>query len=51
MLKMAMMVWVEPKPMQLRQMLKTTTSQTALTGVRVYGLTREKKLGEFENRL
>jgi hypothetical protein len=35
MLKIAMMVWVLPIPMQFRQVLKTTTSQTALTGVRV----------------
>ncbi len=39
MLKIATIVWVEPIPMQLRQMLKRTTSQTALTGVCVYELT------------
>jgi hypothetical protein len=32
-------VSVEPIPMQLRQMLNRTTSQTALTGVQVYALT------------
>lgn len=35
MLKIATTVCVDPIPMRFRQMLKRTTSQTALTGVRV----------------
>ena len=33
MLKMDTTVWVDPIPMQFRQQLNKTTSQTALTGV------------------
>lgn len=44
MLKIATMVCVEPIPMQLRAMLKTTTSQTALTGVLVRELTWDHTL-------
>ena len=40
-------VWVLPMPMQLRQMLKRTTSQTALTGVCVLEFTLLKKLDDF----
>lgn len=45
MLKMATMVSVLPMPMQFRTMAKATTSQTALMGVLVRGLTVDQKLG------
>lgn len=32
-LKMPIIVWADPMPMQLRQTAKITTSQTAFTGV------------------
>lgn len=44
MLKIETMVSVLPMPMQLSTMEKTTTSQTALMGVLVRGLTLEKNL-------
>ncbi len=50
MLKMATMVCVEPIPMQLRRMLNNTTSQTALTGVFVYGFTLDQMLGSVRFR-
>ena len=48
MLKMAVMVSVLPIPMRSRQLQKTTTSQTALTGVCVCVLTLLQKLQKKE---
>lgn len=47
MLKIATMVSVDPIPIKFRAQEKKTISQTALTGVRVYGLTLEKNLGMY----
>jgi hypothetical protein len=44
MLKIAVAVSVEPIAMQLRQILKKTTNQTALTGVWVYLFILERVL-------
>jgi hypothetical protein len=44
MLKMAVMVSVDPMPIRSRQLQKATTSQTALTGVCVRELTLDQKL-------
>jgi hypothetical protein len=44
MLKMAVMVSVEPIPIRSRQLQKTTTNHTALTGVCVYVLILDQKL-------
>ena len=44
MLKIAVAVSVEPIAMQVRRLLKTTTNQTALMGVWVYGFTWERNL-------
>lgn len=45
MLKIATMVSVLPMPMQFKTTAKATTSQTALMGVLVRGLTVDQKLG------
>lgn len=44
MLNIAVAVWMDPMAMQFRQMLKTTTNQTAFTEVCVYLLTWDRKL-------
>jgi hypothetical protein len=46
MLKMAVMVSVDPMPIRSRQLQKATTSQTALTGVCVREFTLDQKLDE-----
>lgn len=47
-LKIETIVCVDPIPIQLRQMLKRTTSQTALTGVRVYAFTVLQRLDKSQ---
>lgn len=48
-LKMAVAVSVDPIAMQFRQTLKTTTNQTALTGVCVRWFTLDRKLDGYEH--
>ena len=45
-LKIPIMVWPDPIPIQFRQIAKTTTSQTALTGVCVLRFTLLQNLSQ-----